>query len=178
MLGRIFCLASHRGDRLETDENENCNRRLNKHPAPFVHADHRRCVGMGQEVAGRVSRRIRDDERNRLTGFIEQRQRCPAGIAHDRSVLGAGGELVGKGLLRLRVVLETRRAGGMIGAVAKSQNAESYQRRNLNHIHGDVDRRGGAGSLGGDPGHEEGEEHRDDGHKEQSGIGAAHEGWI
>ena len=59
MLGWIFGLASHRGDRFKADQNQNRNRSLNEHPAEFVNADHRGCVGMGEEVAGGVGGRDR-----------------------------------------------------------------------------------------------------------------------
>ena len=87
----------------------------------------------------------------------------------------AGGELVGVGRQRLTIVLEAGRAGRMVGAIAEGQDAEDNQGGDLNNVDGDVDGRRCAGALGGDPGHEEREDDRDECHEERPGVGAAHE---
>ena len=66
MLGWVFGLASHRGDRFESDQNENRDRRLNEHPTEFVHANHGSGVGMGEEVAAGIGSRVINRERDRL----------------------------------------------------------------------------------------------------------------
>ncbi len=75
----------------------------------------------------------------------------------------------------MRVVLEAGRAGRMVGAIAKGQHAENDQRGNLDNIDGHVDRRGCAGALLCDPGHEEREDDRDQPMKTGPGLRAADE---
>ena len=68
VFGRIFGLASHRGDRFEADQDENGDRGLNEQKAEFVRRDDRSGVGVGKEVAGGVCLGIVDGEGNRLAG--------------------------------------------------------------------------------------------------------------
>ena len=69
----VLGLASHRGHRFESDQNQNRDRGLHEHPAEVVHADHRAGVGMAEEVALFVLVGIGDLERHRLAGGIQLR---------------------------------------------------------------------------------------------------------
>src|SRR6516165_10486222 len=56
----ILGLAAHGGNRFEADQDQDCHRGLNEHPAPVVRADDRELVGVRKKCAAAVGRRIAD----------------------------------------------------------------------------------------------------------------------
>ena len=119
VLGWIFGFASHRSDRFEADQDENCNCCLDEHVAQLVRHYHGRCGGVRQEIASGISLGVVDGEGNRLACGIQQGQRRTGCVAHRRPVLGSC-ELIGIGSERLTVILEGGRTGRVAGAIAES----------------------------------------------------------
>ena len=74
-------------------------------------------------------------------------------LAVDRLLLG--GELVGVGVARGGIELVGHAARRMIDAVAQGHHREDQQGRDLNHVDGDVDRRGAVDAAMGDVGNTE-----------------------
>ena len=178
---RVLGLAPHRGHRLESHQDQDGHGGLNENPAPIVRAHDRSAARMAQEVALVVGRRIGDVEGHGLPGGIQLGLGPSVGLAQNRfRSLPVrhrlfGREFVGVCFARCRIVLVGHAARRMTHPKAEGQNRKHHQRRDLDHVDGDIDRRRAGYATMGDIGHEERERHRNRRHEHRAGIGRAHE---
>ena len=135
--------------------------------------NHRGRIRVRKECAGRILLRIADCEWNLLARCVQQRLRHTACVA-DRSSRLICCELVSIGRQRLSIVLKSCRAFRVTHAMADSNKAENYQRRDLNYVDRQVDRRRSTRALRGNPAHKDREENRDQRHEQRSRIRPAH----